>query len=67
MIPIFSKIIALFLFALSVFLPARPERVDISLETGEESQTITVFWENNTNIFRSRLDNGCGILYTLVV
>lgn len=50
MIPIFSKIIALFLFALSVFLPARPERVDISLEISEkESQTITVFWENNTN------------------
>ncbi|MBE6791326.1 MAG: hypothetical protein IKB08_08085 [Clostridia bacterium] len=48
--PVFSKIIALFLFALSFILPARPERVDISLEISEkESQTITVFWENNTN------------------
>lgn len=62
----FSKIIALFLFALSFILPARPERVDISLEISEEeTQTITVFWENNTNkaideptFFIERLNDG---------
>ncbi len=63
---LFTKFIAIILFAISFITPASPGNVEISVQVNEDvPQTICVYWNNKTNkaiteprYFIEKLENG---------